>query len=127
MTQKDYLLQLLENNQDATIIGSIGTISYDLTDIPHPNKILIRGAMGSVLGCALGYALSTTGPVIAVIGEGSFLMQMGAISTILKHKPENLKVIIINNGCYKSCGGQTNNFEHVKQYIPFEVVSCESN
>lgn len=126
MIQANFLSQLLTSNQDAVIVGSIGTISYDLTNIPHPNKILLRGSMGSVLGCSLGYALGTDKQVIAVIGEGSFLMQMGAMSTILKHNLPNLRIIIIQNDCYKSCGGQSNNFKYVKQYVPFEIVSCES-
>lgn len=120
--QKQFLSQLSKDNPDAVIIGSIGTISYDLTEIEHANKILVRGAMGSVLGIGLGYALNTDKQVIVVIGDGSFLMQMGAISTILKHNLPNLRIIILNNKCYKSCGGQTTNFDYIKGLIPFNYI-----
>lgn len=108
------------------IIGSLGTISYDLKEIEHmggPASIRITGAMGSVLGAALGYALHSPRRVIAIIGDGSFLMKMGSISTIMKHKPKNLRVIVLNNNCYKSCGGQATNFRYIKRYLPkmFEV------
>ena len=98
MTQKTYLSNLLENNQDAVIIGSIGTISYDLTDIPHPNKILLRGAMGSALSVGLGYAMGSDKQVIVIIGDGSFLMKLGHMATIMKYNLPNLKIIVINNG-----------------------------
>jgi len=119
MTQKDFLINLCEQNPNAIIIGSIGTISYDLTDIPHKHKIFLRGAMGSAMSVGLGYAIGQPKKlVIVVIGDGSFLMCMGHISTILKHKPHNLKVIIIKNNCYQSCGGQKNNFESIENLLP---------
>src|SRR3990167_478558 len=114
MTQRNFLSNLCANNKDAIIVGSIGTISYDLKDFEHPNKILIKGAMGAAIGCGLSYALNTNKQVIVVIGDGSFLMKMGSISTVLKHKPVNLKIIIINNNSYKSCGGQGTNFRFIK-------------
>ena len=127
MTQRNFLSNLCANNKDAIIVGSIGTISYDLKDFEHPNKILIKGAMGAAIGCGLSYALNTNKQVIVVIGDGSFLMKMGSISTVLKHKPVNLKIIIINNNSYKSCGGQGTNFRFIKDYLPneIEVVECK--
>jgi phosphonopyruvate decarboxylase len=121
MTQAEFLSQLSKDNPEAVLIGSIGTISYDLTEIEHKEKILVRGAMGSVLGIGLGYALNTDKQVIVVIGDGSFLMQMGAMSTILKHNLPNLRVIILNNKCYKSCGGQSTNFDSIKSILPFQI------
>jgi phosphonopyruvate decarboxylase len=126
MTQKTFLSNLCENNRDAIIVGSIGTISYDLSEIEHPNKILIRGAMGAALGCGLGIALSVDKQVIVVIGDGSFLMKMGSMSTILKHNLPNLKIIVINNNSYRSCGGQNTNFESIKHLVPFEVHDISS-
>lgn len=111
------LLTNLLQNKDAVIIGSLGTISYDLTNIEHPNKILIRGAMGSVLGIALGYALNTDKKVICIIGDGSFIMKMGFLATYMKYKPKNLEIHIMNNGCFKSCGTQQTNFDKVSKLL----------
>ena len=122
--QKEYLSQLCANNPGAIIIGSIGTISYDLTDIPHPNKILIRGAMGAALGCGLGYALNTDKQVIVLIGDGAFTMCLSAMATIEKYKPKNLRIIIIDNGKFASCGGQSTNFAAIQDKIPYEIF-CE--
>jgi len=108
--QKTFLSNLLKRNPDSVIIGSLGTISYDLEQIPHKHKILVKGAMGCVLGVGLGYALYSKKKVIVVIGDGAFLMRMGSISTIMAYKPKNLKIYILNNGKYISTGGQKINF-----------------
>jgi len=99
---------LLSKNKDAIIVGSLGTICYDLPD--EERVIKIKGAMGCALGVALGYAINTKKQVICLIGEGSLLMHLGSLATINKYKLKNLKVYILNNGVYKSCGGQQNNF-----------------
>jgi phosphonopyruvate decarboxylase len=97
----------LKKNKDAIIIGSLGTISSDL---PDENRIIkVKGAMGCVMGIAFGYAMNTDKKVICIVGEGAFLMHLGSIATINKYKPKNLKIIILNNGKYNSCGGQKNN------------------
>lgn len=123
MTQKEHLEKICVANPRAVIIGSLGSISTDLKDIPHENKVLIKGAMGAALGCGLGYALNSSKNVIVVIGDGSFLMSMGAISTILKYSPINLRVIVMNNQCYASCGGQKTYFDTIKNLLPwmFEI------
>lgn len=113
MTQKEYLSKLLKQNKNAIIIGSLGTISRDLSEIEHNNKILIRGAMGCVMGVGLGIALNTKKKVIVIIGDGAFLMKAGSISTINRYAPKNFEMIIMNNGKYESCGGQSTNFKYL--------------
>lgn len=121
MTQNSFIKTVCGANPDAVIIGSLGTISYDLKDIFHENKVLIKGAMGSALGCGLGYALGSKSQVIVFIGDGSFLMHMGSLSTIMANKLPNLKIVIINNGCYASCGGQKTNFDYIKHLLPNSI------
>lgn len=118
--QKQIIQDICRGNPDAIIIGSIGSICYNLGEIEHPNKILIKGAMGATLGCGLGYALNTDKQVIVIIGDGSLLMKMGSISTILKHSLPNLTIVVMNNNCYKSCGGQSTNFRE----IDYLIKSC---
>jgi len=113
----------LKRNKEAIIVGSLGTISYDLKEISHKHKIIIKGAMGCVMGVGLGIALNTDKKVIVLIGDGSFLMKMGSMATILRYKLKNLKVIILNNNSYKSCGGQETNFKYIKKYVPFKIIN----
>lgn len=125
MSQKEYITSLCEDNPGAVVVGSIGSISYDLTDIPHPRKVLIRGAMGAAIPCALGIALNTPAQVIVIVGEGSLLMKAGALSTVFAYAPKNLKIVVMNNGCYKSCGGQKNNFEAFRKNVLFTTAGIE--
>lgn len=122
MTQKEYLSKLLSENKDAIIVGSLGNIRKDLEEIDHPNKVLLHGAMGHAIGCGLGIALNTKKKVIVVTGEGSLLMKLGSLATVLFHKLPNLEIKVLDNGCYASCGGQHNYFAAVKKLIPFEVI-----
>ena len=121
MTQKDLLSKLLTKYKDAIIVTSLGNISKDVADIDHPRKVPIKGAMGCAIGVGLGMALNTSQEVVVIIGDGSFLMHMGSMSTVLHHKLPNLKIVIINNNCYHSCGGQETHFGAVKELIPFEI------
>lgn len=127
--QKEFLSSLCENNRDAVIVSSLGTISYNLAEIEHPNKILVKGAMGNAMSIGLGYALGTDKKVIVVIGDGSFLMKMGNIATVIRQNLDNLRIIVLNNGCYKSCddgdGAQKTNFDYIRDMIPFEVYDVE--
>jgi thiamine pyrophosphate-dependent acetolactate synthase large subunit-like protein len=115
MTQKQLILKLLKKNKGVTFIGSLGTISRDLLDFDDGRNCIlpIRGAMGCVMGFGLGYAMSVKHKVIVIVGEGSFLMKLGSIATINKYRPKNLKIIILNNGKYASCGGQKNNVNNI--------------
>lgn len=120
MTQEKFITNLSKNNQAAVIIGSLGTISSDLSRVPHREKILIKGAMGAALACGLGYALHSDREVIVLIGDGSFVMKLGHLATWKRYAPWNLRVIIIDNNGYLSCGGQDTNFHYLKN-LPFEV------
>ena len=123
MTQQKFLSNLLAENQDVVIIGSLGTISYDLTDIPHPNKILIRGAMGAVIGVGVGHAMARPDKkVIVCIGDGSFLMKAGSIATVSSLDLPNLHIKILCNKKHQSTGGQPNNIDFFPQMVGFSNV-----
>lgn len=115
ITQKQFIKNLLNREKGKIILGSLGTISNDLEELDNGNNtiIKIRGAMGVILGIGLGYAMNTKKKVIVLVGEGSFLMHLGSIATINKYRPKNLKVVILNNGKYASCGGQKNNYDYL--------------
>lgn len=121
MTQTEYIYKLLKENPNAYIVGSLGNICKDLDQIDHDYKIPIRGAMGHAVGVGFGISLNTDKDVIVLIGDGSFLMKMGSMSTVLKYNRPNLRIIILDNGCYNSCGGQHTNFDAVRNLIPFHV------
>ncbi len=123
MTQKEFISNTLEENKDAVIIGSLGTISYDLDQIEHPDKICIRGAMGCALAVGIGYAMAKPEKkVIVFIGDGAFLMKMGSLATLMYYDLKNLEVYLLNNGVHKSTGGQKTHFASVINLIPEPVI-----
>lgn len=125
MIQSSLVSNLSKRYKSAVFIASLGTISHDVKTSGHQKFHCIPGSMGCAMGVGLGYALASSEKVVVLIGDGSFLMKQGSLSTILRHKPKNLKVIILNNNCYKSCGGQGTNFRFIKKYIPKNVKVYE--
>jgi phosphonopyruvate decarboxylase len=67
----------------------------------------MQGSMGHVLALALGAA--STRPddwIVALDGDGAFLMHLGTGSTVGAAGPPNLTHVVIDNGAYESTGGQ---------------------
>lgn len=120
MTQKEYISKL---SIKGWIVGSLGNISKDL---PDGDKIVkVKGAMGCAIAVGLGIALSTKEKVEVLIGDGSYLMKLGSMATVLAYKPKNLEIIVLDNGQYASTGGQKTNFKHIRKYLNFPMVKYE--
>jgi sulfopyruvate decarboxylase subunit beta len=73
----------------------------------RPENIYLRGAMGLTASIGLGLAIAITDRKIIVLdGDGSVLMNMGALCTIADQKPKNLIHIIWDNEQWGETGGQ---------------------
>lgn len=69
--------------------------------------VLVPSSMGQAPALALGLALSQPRRrVIACNGDGSMLMNLGALATIGAEAPRNLVLIVFDNGVYEVTGGQ---------------------
>jgi len=62
----------------------------------HP---VSQGSMGFALPAAFGASVADGGRVIAVIGDGSIMMNLQELQTIVHHQ-SNIKIIVVNNDCY---------------------------
>jgi thiamine pyrophosphate-dependent acetolactate synthase large subunit-like protein len=63
-------------------------------------------AMGHAPGLALGLALARPGRgVIVLNGEGSMLMNLGALATLAQN-PADVYLLVLDNGLYEVTGGQ---------------------
>src|SRR5690349_18726098 len=94
-------------NEEA-VIGGIGNTNFDLWAAGHrPQNFYMLGSMGLAFPIALGVALAQPDRrVFALEGDGSLLMQLGALSTIATLKPKNLIMIVMDNGIYQITGAQ---------------------
>jgi sulfopyruvate decarboxylase subunit beta len=69
--------------------------------------IYVPSSMGEAPSLALGLALAQPARrVIACSGDGSLLMNLGALVTIAAEAPKNLVVIVFDNGVYEVTGAQ---------------------
>src|ERR1700691_1649633 len=94
-------------NEEA-VIGGIGNTNFDLWAAgQRPQNFYMLGSMGLAFPIALGVALAQPKRrVFALEGDGSILMQMGCLSTIATLKPDNLTMIVMDNGIYQITGAQ---------------------
>ncbi len=100
-------------HQNEAVIGGIGYTNFDLwaaSESPHGRRqhnFYMLGSMGLAVPIAFGVALAQPRrKVFALEGDGSILMQLGALSTVAGQRPKNLCVIIMDNGAYQITGGQ---------------------
>jgi thiamine pyrophosphate-dependent acetolactate synthase large subunit-like protein len=93
---------------EEAVIGGIGNTNFDLWAAGHrPQNFYMLGSMGLAFPIALGVALAQPDRrVCALEGDGSLLMQLGALSTIATLKPKNLIMIVMDNGIYQITGAQ---------------------
>lgn len=94
--------------REEAVIGGIGNTNFDLWAAGHrPQNFYMLGSMGLAFPIALGVALAQPDRrVFALEGDGSLLMQLGALSTIAALKPKNLIMIVMDNGIYQITGAQ---------------------
>jgi len=75
---------------------------------PHPlDLVLVPSAMGSAPSIGLGLALAQPDRrVIVCNGDGSMLMNLGALVSVAAAGPANLVLIVFINGTYEVTGSQ---------------------
>jgi thiamine pyrophosphate-dependent acetolactate synthase large subunit-like protein len=74
----------------------------------RPNDATMRTrTLGLISSLALGIALELPHrPVVALDGDGAFLMNLCGLPTIARHRPPNLLHILFDNGVYEASGSQ---------------------
>ncbi|ULK96830.1 thiamine pyrophosphate-dependent enzyme [Bradyrhizobium sp. I71] len=110
---------------EEAVIGGIGNTNFDLWAAGHrPQNFYMLGSMGLAFPIALGVALAQPGRrVIALEGDGSLLMQLGALSTIAALKPKNLTMIVMDNGIYQITGAQPTPAANVADIVAIAIGS----
>ena len=89
------------------LMGDAGSISYAgpvaLNAKPGQRFIFspAQADMGWALPAAIGVSMSSNQPIIAVIGDGSFMSNIQELATVKQHNL-NIKFVILNNNGYLS-------------------------
>ncbi len=100
------LVAKLQNRE--AVIGGIGYTNFDLwASGQRPENFYMLGSMGLAVPIALGVALAQPARrVFALEGDGSLLMQLGALGTVAAARSKNLAIIVWDNGAYQITGAQ---------------------
>jgi sulfopyruvate decarboxylase subunit beta len=92
------------------LVSGLGYMSRDLFALAHRRGRICfysLGAMGSVVPFCLGLSLGApwTG-IVGIEGDGSLLMNLGSLSSLARYGSSRLAIVILDNRCYESTGGQ---------------------
>lgn len=104
-------LAVLREHRDAgdVVVTSMGSAREWMAMGPlEPlDFVFVPSSMGQAPSLALGLALAQPGRrVFACNGDGSTLMNLGALATISAAAPDNLVLIVFDNGVYEVTGAQ---------------------
>ncbi|PWJ58960.1 2-succinyl-5-enolpyruvyl-6-hydroxy-3-cyclohexene-1-carboxylate synthase [Dyadobacter jejuensis] len=97
----DFIFKRLHGPYQLQLGNSMSVRYANVLQLPHPENVVVyanRGTSG-IDGCmstAIGAALAVAMPVYLIIGDISFFYDRNGL--LVQHLPENLKIIILNNG-----------------------------
>jgi thiamine pyrophosphate-dependent acetolactate synthase large subunit-like protein len=109
LQRRDAMAALLAHrSDDLLVVPGLGSTTWDLAAVgDDPRNFYLWGAMGGTAMVGLGLALAQPARRVAVItGDGEMLMGLGSLATIGIQKPDNLAIIVFDNGVYGETGGQ---------------------
>jgi thiamine pyrophosphate-dependent acetolactate synthase large subunit-like protein len=111
---KEVISRLLNEHKGWFIISDLGRIGREVYRQRKKRIFILQGAMGHSLSVSLGLALNCPSKrFLCLIGDGACLMKLGSLATIFDKKPKNLHIIILNNKCMESTGGQPTSFDAI--------------
>lgn len=121
-------------NEDDLVVSSTGNLSRELFALADSNSVFyMMGSMGLASSIALGLVICLPNrKIIAIEGDGSFLMCLGSVATIGHYAPSNLIHIVLDNEAYDSTGGQpsvsdTANLDKVAGDVGYKTIRRVDN
>src|SRR2546428_2020073 len=108
MTRDDVLRPLSGCRGQAVVVTTMGTVRPWATLSDHPLDFASAdSAMGHAADFALGVALAQPPRrVVCLNGDGSMLMTLGTLVTIVASGATNLVLFVLENGAYEITGNQ---------------------
>lgn len=106
--RREVVACLLEDRENLLVVAGLGAPAWDCAAAgDHALTFPLWGAMGQAAMTGLGLALARPDRrVLVVTGDGEALMGLGALATIGVQGPENLSLVILDNGRYGETGMQ---------------------
>lgn len=106
--RREVVKGLLSNRGDTLVVTGLGQATYDAYAAgDDPRTFYLWGAMGGAVPIGLGMAIAQPDKrVIVVTGDGELLMGLGSLAVVGAEQPENLAVVVLDNGRYGETGQQ---------------------
>ena len=108
LDRRQVVRQIMAGQNDLAIITGLGSPTYDVAAVEDRKRnFYLWGAMGGAVSLGLGLALARKDlDVLVVTGDGEMLMGMGSLATTAVKAPENLAILVLDNGIYGETGSQ---------------------
>jgi sulfopyruvate decarboxylase subunit beta len=91
---------------DALFVSTTGFITRDLLEVQDDaNNFYLVGSMGMAAPIGLGLALATGRQVVILDGDGSLMMNLGALP-VVGQSDTGIVHVVLDNGAHASTGGQ---------------------
>ncbi len=106
MMKRDDALRIIAGRHNDGIVVPVYQSAFDWMGIrPHDLNYLCTGAMGQASSHALGLALACPDETIVVLdGDGSLLMNLASLVTIVNARATNMVHFVCYNGLYEVNG-----------------------
>src|SRR5436189_4620327 len=107
MKRLDAITAIYPRLERHVVVTIMGAVAAELQSIGHrPNFFYLQHAMGLASSMGLGIALAKPErQVIVFDGDGSVLMNLGALTTLARYRPRNLLHVVFDNESLLSVGG----------------------
>jgi sulfopyruvate decarboxylase subunit beta len=111
MTRLEALSIIYKLTEDMPVISTCGATSRELSSLgPRSNTLYVVDSMGLTPSIAVGVSLgledSSAKKCIGIEGDGGVLMNLNALASVSFLKPEKCVIVILDNECFGSTGGQ---------------------
>lgn len=107
MLRIDALRTIYSSLERCIVVTIMGAVSAELQSLGHrPGFFYLLHSMGLASSMGLGIALLRPKlPVVVLDGDGSILMNLGALTTMARYRPPNLVHVVFDNESLLSVGG----------------------
>jgi sulfopyruvate decarboxylase subunit beta len=107
MLRIDAIKAIYPRLEGCVVVTIMGAVAAELQSLGHqPNFFYLQHAMGLASSLGLGIALSRPELKVVVFdGDGSILMNLGALTTLARYRPQNLLHVVFDNESLLSVGG----------------------
>jgi thiamine pyrophosphate-dependent acetolactate synthase large subunit-like protein len=106
--RREFVARLLAAAPDALVVSGLGSATYDVFAAGDRDlNYYLWGAMGGAAPLGLGLALAQPSrSVVVITGDGEQLMGIGSLATIAVKQPNNLTLVVLDNGHFGETGMQ---------------------